>query len=92
MCFYDVSTGQEQTDWSGSYVNEAEAQFVSLLLAVVMARGLQAHSVGVITLYKAQARRIIDILRNYGYITHTHTHTHYKAQACRIIDILRNYG
>ncbi|XP_076449663.1 5'-3' DNA helicase ZGRF1-like [Babylonia areolata] len=64
LCFYDVSNGEEMTDSSGSFTNEAEAQFVGLLLSVIMVHGLQPASVGVITLYKAQARRILDIIRH----------------------------
>ncbi|KAL8586829.1 hypothetical protein ACOMHN_052705 [Nucella lapillus] len=63
MCFYDVSGGEETTDSSGSFTNEAEAQFVALLLSVLMVRGLQPASVGVITLYRAQARHILNIIR-----------------------------
>ena len=68
LCFYNVSSGQEQTDASGSFVNEAEAQFVTLLLSVMMTQGLQATSVGVITLYKAQARRIVNMIRHSEYV------------------------
>lgn len=69
LCFYDVAGGQEQTDSSGSFVNEAEAQFVVVLLsALVAALGLPAPSVGVITLYKAQARRIVDLLRGCSHL------------------------
>lgn len=63
ICFYDVSSGQERNDSSGSFFNEAEAQFVVLLLAYLAEKGLLPASIGVITLYKAQARRILDIIR-----------------------------
>jgi len=69
LCFYDVSGGQEQTNSSGSFTNEAEAQFVILLLSVLAVRGLPASSVGVITLYKAQARRIVDAIRGCRSVT-----------------------
>lgn len=65
LCFYDVSSGQEQTNSNGSFVNEAEAQFVVLLLSVLAARGLQASAVGVITLYKAQAQRIVHSIKGF---------------------------
>jgi superfamily I DNA and/or RNA helicase len=63
MCFYNISSGMEHTESSGSFVNEAEAQFVSLLLSVLVSQGLQATAIGVITLYKAQAHRIQNIVR-----------------------------
>ena len=69
MGFYDVSSGQEQTNSSGSFINEAEAQFVILLLSVLAVRGLPASCVGVITLYKAQARRIVDAIRGCRSVT-----------------------
>ena len=40
-----------------------------LLLSVLAVRGLPASSVGVITLYKAQARRIVDAIRGCRSVT-----------------------
>lgn len=64
LCFYDVSAGQERSDSSGSFFNEAEARFVVLLLKVLLAQGMTASTVGVVTLYKAQAFHIKDIIRS----------------------------
>lgn len=59
LCFYDVSNGQESSDSSGSFSNEKEADFVSFLIEVLLNAGVDAASIGVITLYKSQMYSIL---------------------------------
>lgn len=59
LCFYDVSNGQESSDSSGSFSNEREADFVSFLIEVLLNAGVDAASIGVITLYKSQMYSIL---------------------------------
>lgn len=59
LCFYDVSNGQESSDSSGSFSNEKEADFVSFLIEVLLSAGVDAASIGVITLYKSQMYSIL---------------------------------
>ncbi len=68
LCFYDVTTGSEQTDGSGSYYNEAEAQLVVLLIQALIVEGIEACRIGVITLYKAQMYKIITSLHTDKYV------------------------
>ncbi|XP_067670945.1 5'-3' DNA helicase ZGRF1-like [Haliotis asinina] len=63
LCFYDEAGGQEVTDGSGSYYNESEARLVVLLIHALVMVGVEAGSIGVITLYKAQMYKIITSLQ-----------------------------
>jgi hypothetical protein len=49
---------QETRDFDGSYYNAGEVDFCVWMLGFLLERGVPAANIGVITLYKAQARRI----------------------------------
>ena len=64
ICFYDIASGQEEPGPGGSFVNRSEAEFVSLLLTVLVDSGIQTKSLGVVALYRAQAQHIRELLDN----------------------------
>ena len=49
---------QEVREFDGSYANAEEVSFCTWLIAELLERGVAGDKIGVITLYKAQARRI----------------------------------
>ncbi|XP_064620241.1 uncharacterized protein LOC135483350 [Lineus longissimus] len=57
-CFYNVSTGREQRGGVGSFYNETEVEFVISLIDMMLMLGVEAASIGVITLYRAQMVRL----------------------------------
>lgn len=58
LVFVDMRNGREQTGKGGSLYNEAEVRAVSCVLGSLLAKGVEASSIGVISLYKAQVRRL----------------------------------
>jgi superfamily I DNA and/or RNA helicase len=52
------SAKKEVRDFDGSYYNMEEVVFITWLLQRLSERGMAAPDIGVITLYKAQARRL----------------------------------
>ena len=50
----------------GSYFNEQEAGVVAELVNILLAAGLEASEVGVITLYKAQMYKVTQLLSTQG--------------------------
>ena len=46
----------------GSFYNDQEASFVVFMIEALLACGLEPSSIGVITLYKAQMRKIQQLL------------------------------
>ena len=63
LMFINVPEGKETRDFDGSYYNNAEVEFVAWLLQSLMDQGVRPEEIGVITLYKAQARRIADSVK-----------------------------
>ena len=62
LCIYNVSNGQEVCASDGSFYNDQEATFVVFMIEALLASGLEPSSIGVITLYKAQMRKIHQLL------------------------------
>nr|KAF6482688.1 zinc finger GRF-type containing 1 [Molossus molossus] len=61
LCFYDVQ-GHEQMDGGNSFHNEAEAAFTLMLIQSLVAGGVEASAIGVVTLYKSQLRKLCHLL------------------------------
>ena len=75
LCFLDVPNGQERKGRSykdhesrGSFSNEQEAQIVADLIDILIASGLEADDIGVITPYKSQAFRVSQLIPTSGYV------------------------
>eukprot|EP00049_Salpingoeca_infusionum_P022730 m.8426 g.8426 ORF g.8426 m.8426 type:complete len:1362 (-) comp5355_c0_seq1:4791-8876(-) len=58
LAFFDVSAGREQRAADGSYMNQAECEFIAQLMQYLAHHDIDLASVGVIALYKAQAEAI----------------------------------
>eukprot|EP00698_Gefionella_okellyi_P025136 TRINITY_DN908_c0_g1_i13.p1 TRINITY_DN908_c0_g1~~TRINITY_DN908_c0_g1_i13.p1 ORF type:complete len:1112 (-),score=206.45 TRINITY_DN908_c0_g1_i13:2216-5551(-) len=54
MVWCDTPEGKEMSDSSGSFYNDAEANFVVKLVEHLLEQGVQNSQIGVIALYKAQ--------------------------------------
>ncbi len=61
-----MPSGQEVVSSGGSYFNEQEASVVAELVNILLAAGLEASEVGVITLYKAQMYKVTQLLSAQG--------------------------
>eukprot|EP01134_Creolimax_fragrantissima_P002295 CFRG2295T1 len=63
LCFYDVPNGVcKQLSASGSLFNANEATHVANIVHTIVAAGISPDEVGVITMYRAQAERIHQLL------------------------------
>lgn len=60
----DVASGRELCERGGSFANSEEASFVVLLIQTLLLEGVEAASIGVITLYRAQQALITSLLTN----------------------------
>ncbi|KAL7753618.1 Vacuolar protein sorting-associated protein 52 [Sorochytrium milnesiophthora] len=58
--FVDVQAGVESQVPGGSYVNHREVDAVAKMVEVLLAKGVPAEDIGVITLYKGQAHAIAE--------------------------------
>ena len=54
--------GSEASEGGGSFYNIKEAEFVRHLVECLLRDGVNARNIGVITLYKAQQSKVIDML------------------------------
>eukprot|EP00026_Physarum_polycephalum_P000630 Phypoly_transcript_00631.p1 GENE.Phypoly_transcript_00631~~Phypoly_transcript_00631.p1 ORF type:complete len:1411 (+),score=357.55 Phypoly_transcript_00631:52-4284(+) len=59
----DSEHGKEKVDKGGSYMNEWEAQVVVKLVVKLLGNGIDGSQIGVICLYKAQLKKVQDLLR-----------------------------
>ena len=66
LCFLDVPNGQEKIGAGGSFLNDNEAQIVADLIDILICSGLEASNIGVITLYKAQMYKVIQLIQGSG--------------------------
>ncbi|XP_061848194.1 protein ZGRF1 isoform X1 [Colius striatus] len=61
LCFYNVN-GVEQMEIGNSFYNMAEAHFTVKLIQSLIASGIEASAIGVITLYKSQMTKIQNLV------------------------------
>ncbi|XP_074677586.1 5'-3' DNA helicase ZGRF1 [Strix aluco] len=61
LCFYSVN-GVEQIERDNSFYNMAEVHFTVKLIQCLVASGIEASAIGVITLYKSQMCKIQNLL------------------------------
>ncbi|NXX79574.1 ZGRF1 protein, partial [Urocolius indicus] len=61
LCFYTVN-GVEQMEIGNSFYNMAEAHFTVKLIQSLIASGIEASAIGVITLYKSQMAKIQNLV------------------------------
>ena len=66
LCFLDVPNGQEKVGPGGSFLNDQEAQVVANLIDILINNGIEATEIGVITLYKAQMYKVLQLIQASG--------------------------
>ncbi|XP_072050284.1 5'-3' DNA helicase ZGRF1-like [Amphiura filiformis] len=66
LCIYNVSNGQEVCASDGSFYNDQEATLVVFMIETLLVSEIQPSDIGVITLYKAQMRKIHQMLLSSG--------------------------
>ncbi|KAJ5069814.1 DNA2/nam7 helicase family [Anaeramoeba ignava] len=62
LFFLDSENGKEEKTWTGSYRNFYEAKIIIGLIEMLLKENISSSKIGVITLYKEQARLINKLL------------------------------
>jgi len=59
----NADRGNEKSDKDNSYYNDVEATLVVQIISILLERGVPGGNIGVICWYKAQVKRVLDLLK-----------------------------
>ena len=62
-CFFNISSGKEERNLSGSFLNQKEALAIVKTVSYLLKCGLESAQIGIITFYAAQVEQIMRNLR-----------------------------